>query len=375
MKVLLISHACVTDTNRDRLEALARGSDLDIMLFTVRSWQDRDGGQVLAFEPFSAASYLARTGTALFNWHPVGHFYIHGLRGAISDFNPDIIHIDEDFYALTTFQVTFLTRHHHAKVILLNFQNIPRRLPWPISQMARFSLSRGDGAIAGGFGSAEVLRLAGFTGPVEVIPPGLDENLYHPMDASALRERLGLNTFTFGYVGRLVPEKGLLTLLRAAARLSGPWQLYLVGGGPQESELRAEAARLGIVDRVVFAGQVPHRAIPRHIACADVIVLPSETTKRWKEQFGRTIIEAMACGRAVIGSDSGEIPRVVGEDGLIFPEKDVEALAECLQTIRDNPRLRETLAQRGRTKVLKHYTWSKIARRTKAFYRKVLEQD
>lgn len=375
MRILLISHACVTDTNRDRLEALARDPDLDIMLFTVRSWQDRDGGQVLVFEPSPNASYPARTGVALCNWHPIGHFYVHGLRGAIDDFNPDIIHIDEDFYAITTFQVTFLARHLPAKVILFNFQNIPRKLPWPVSQMARFSLSRGNGAIAGGFGSAEVLRNAGFKGPIEVIPPGLDENLYRPMDASALRESLGLNSFTIGYVGRLVPEKGLLTLLHAAARLSGSWQLYLIGGGPQESRLRAEAGRLGIAERVVFAGQVPHREIPRHIACADVIVLPSETTSRWKEQFGRAIIEAMACERAVIGSDSGEIPLVIGEDALIFPEKDVQALTECLQTVRDKPQLRDELARRGRAKVLEHYTWSRIAQRTKAFYNKVLKQD
>lgn len=375
MRVLLISHACVVDTNRGRVEALARHEDLEVMLLTVRTWRDREGGQVFRFTAPDTDAYIARAGLAAINWHPTMHFYVHGLRGAIHEFRPDILHIDECYHSLPAFQATFLTRRHPAKLVLFNFQNIHRRLPWPLSWAARYSLQRGDAVIAGGFGGAGVLRQAGYAGPIEVIPPGLDESLYRPMDASAMRKARGLDAFTIGYVGRLVPEKGLMTLLRAAGKLSGRWQLYLIGEGSQAADLRSEAFRLGIADRVVFAGQVPHRDIPEHIACADVVAVPSETTPRWMEQFGRTIIEAMACARPVVGSDSGEIARVIGEDGLVFPEHDADALAACLWTLQQDPKLREELAERGRAKVLKEYTWTRIAERTKALYEKVLAQS
>jgi glycosyltransferase involved in cell wall biosynthesis len=374
MRVLLISHACVVDTNRDRLVALAQQESLRLTLLTVRTWRDRDSGRVFRFVPSERAPYGWRTGVAFPNWHPVAHAYLHGLRGAICACDPDVVHLDEDFYALATFQTAWLTRKHRARLVLFNFQNIPRALPWPVSAMTQYSLRRGDAAIAGGFGAADVLRQAGFDGPIEVIPPGLDERRYRPMDASALRAQQGLDAFTIGYVGRLVPEKGLMALLQAATRLQGRWHLYVVGGGPLLEDLRAEALRLGVADRVVFAGQVPHRDIPRHMACADVIAVPSETTSRWKEQFGRTIIEAMACGKPVVGSDSGEIPLVIRDDGLVFPERDVEALAACLQRLMDDPALRRELSERGRTRVLENYTWAKNAERTKAVYEMVLSK-
>ena len=105
----------------------------------------------------------------------------------------------------------------------------------------------------------------------------------------------------------------------------------------------------------------------------DLFVLPSRQVPRstlywwypvaWKEQFGRVLTEAMACERAVIGSDSGEIPAVVGDAGLIFPENDVEELAAQMGNLLHNPGQRQTLALRGRQRVLAHYTWDAVTER------------
>src|SRR5260221_14335510 len=79
----------------------------------------------------------------------------------------------------------------------------------------------------------------------------------------------------------------------------------------------------------------------------DALVLRSLTTPVWKEQFGRVLTEAMACGVPVVGSSSGAIPEVIGEAGLIFPEGDAAALAGCLAKLQQPPALRLALAQRG----------------------------
>jgi glycosyltransferase involved in cell wall biosynthesis len=107
----------------------------------------------------------------------------------------------------------------------------------------------------------------------------------------------------------------------------------------------------------------------------DVLVLPSDTHKGWKEQFGRVLIEAMACQVPVIGSSSGAIPEVIGEAGLIFPERDHHALAAALERLQANPALRADLAQQGRDRVLRHFTNQVIAEKTYAIYRALVGRE
>jgi glycosyltransferase involved in cell wall biosynthesis len=103
-----------------------------------------------------------------------------------------------------------------------------------------------------------------------------------------------------------------------------------------------------------------------------VLVLPSRTTSQWKEQFGRVLIEAMACETPVVGSSSAEIPRVIGGAGLVFPEGDVAALGHQLSVLYENPGTRAELGAKGRDRVLERFTHRQIAEDTAEFYRKVL---
>jgi glycosyltransferase involved in cell wall biosynthesis len=106
------------------------------------------------------------------------------------------------------------------------------------------------------------------------------------------------------------------------------------------------------------------------------LVLPSETTydfqtmtaAGWKEQFGHVLIEAMACRVAVIGSDSGEIPNVIGAAGLVFPEGNIEALANRLQQLISAPDTREQLATAGYQRAMQHYTNQALAKDLLNFY-------
>jgi glycosyltransferase involved in cell wall biosynthesis len=102
------------------------------------------------------------------------------------------------------------------------------------------------------------------------------------------------------------------------------------------------------------------------------LALPSLTRPNWKEQFGRVLIEALACGVPVVGSDSGEIPNVIGEAGLVFAEGDEQALRARLSQLMANPDLRDELARKGRERVLAHYTQAQVAAKTYQVYNELL---
>jgi glycosyltransferase involved in cell wall biosynthesis len=104
----------------------------------------------------------------------------------------------------------------------------------------------------------------------------------------------------------------------------------------------------------------------------DVLVLPSRSRSNWKEQFGRVLVDAMACGVPVVGSTCGEIPNVIGDAGLIFPEGDAALLRDHLRALQNDPSLRRDLAQRGRQRVLDRFTQGQIARQTYEVYQNVM---
>jgi glycosyltransferase involved in cell wall biosynthesis len=123
---------------------------------------------------------------------------------------------------------------------------------------------------------------------------------------------------------------------------------------------------------VHFAGDVPSLDVPRWIAALDCLVLPSRTTQRWKEQFGRVLVEAMATGVPVVGSSSGEIPVVIGDAGRIFSEGDGRALIGELRALAESPELRAELGRRGRERALARYTQEKIVLDTVSFYERIV---
>jgi L-malate glycosyltransferase len=150
----------------------------------------------------------------------------------------------------------------------------------------------------------------------------------------------------------------------------------LLGRGPLQAQLEAWAKERGLLDRLIFVESVPHDKVQHYINLFDTLVLPSETTYKfktlsaagWKEQFGHVLIEAMACQVPVIGSDSGEIPHVIGDAGLVFPEGNAEALRAGLLKLMEQPQLAETLSKRGYQRAIERYTNTALAKQLLEFY-------
>jgi glycosyltransferase involved in cell wall biosynthesis len=362
----MISRACLIGAYQKKLEEIARSPDVELMVVVPPSW--REAKRVIGLERAHTQGYQLVVEPIAFNGSFHLHFYPR-LRRRLQAFSPDILHADEEPYNLATFQALRLASHLGCARLWFSWQNLNRRYPLPFRLMEAYNLRHVDYAIVGSSGSARVWRDKGYSGPLAVIPQfGVAPELYWP----GSRRNDAARGFVIGYVGRLVQEKGIDLLLEALAQLQGSWRLVIAGGGPQRTSLERMAQQLGISEHVVFDGWLPASRVPALYQQLDALVLPSRSRPNWVEQFGRVLIEAMASGVPVIGSDCGEIPSVIGDAGLVFPEGDVAALRAHIERLMRNGELRLHLRERGREHVLEHYTQASVAAETVRVYREML---
>jgi glycosyltransferase involved in cell wall biosynthesis len=368
-RVLMISKACLVGTYQRKLEEIAAFPDIDLTVIVPPAWQE-PGGAMIHLERAHVTGYELMAAPIVFNGSFHLHFYPR-LAQRLARIRPHVIHIDEEPYNLATFHAMWLAQRHGARALFYTWQNLNRHYPFPFNWIERYTLRHADYGIAGSHEAMRVWREKGYAGPMAVVPQfGVDPELFKP----SCRPEVSEKGFAIGCgAARLVEEKGVDLLLRAAAGLPGVWRVYVLGAGPERRALENLAHELGVADRVVFDSPIPSTQMPAYLSELDVVVLPSRTRPHWKEQFGRTLVEAMACGVPVIGSTCGEIPHVVGEAGLIFPEGDVDALHAALLRLQRDDGLRCELSARGRARVLAHYTQKQVATETVAVYRQMMQ--
>ena len=358
MRVVMLSKACTVAAYRRKLEELAR-LGVDLTLVVPPHWGNA------RLEPGHEEGYRLVVMAPALNGHHHWHWY-PGFGRLLREVQPDLVHIDEEPYDFVTFHALRQAQGVGARTLFFTWQNLYRRFPPPFSFFERAVLRDVDAAIAGNADGGAVLRRKRYDGPLFFIPQfGIDPEEYSPAAEGASA------VFHIGFASRLVPEKGALLLLEAVAGLRGAWHLSVRGSGPQRSTLARRIVELGLQDGVHCEEATPSALMPAFYRGLDVLVLPSHSTRRWVEQFGRVLTEAMACGVPVVGSDSGEIPNVIGEAGLIFPEGDVGALRERLQHLMDDRELRKRLGNLGRARTLACYTHERIATETEMAYRAI----
>jgi glycosyltransferase involved in cell wall biosynthesis len=374
MRVLLISHTCQSKREgQPKAEQLGRMPGVELRVLSPDRWK-----MYGRWTPADAP----QPGTSSFRYH-VGRVslpsagpaqcYLHwypGLRELLEEFKPHIIDLWEEPWGLVSAHTCWLRNRivPTAKVISETEQNIEKRLPFPFERFRAYTLRNADFVVGRNTEAIEIVRRKGYRGPAQVVPNGVDAELFRPMDREKCRRELNLGGFVVGYVGRLVEEKGLDDLLDALARLPEQVNLVIAGGGPIEEALKRRAATMAISHRVRFLGSRPLHELPAIMNAFDVLAVPSRTTPRWKEQFGRVIIEAHACAIPVIGSSSGAIPEVVGEAGLIVRERDRDALARAVHKLASAPELVRKMGDLGKRAVAANFTWECVARRMHEIY-------
>ncbi len=372
LNILVISHTYITRIGREKWRELARLYDVNLRiivpsvwkdyLFTIRAEDHRDDELDVTALP------------VIFSGKEAAHFYKSAAL-CMREFQPDILHVEEGTDAFSYFQALVYRRVFapQARTLFFTWMNFEKTLNFPFTFFERFNLIRSDAAICGNADASAILRKKGFEKPIHVMPLlGIDAELFRRRAQPALAAELGLRGTVIGFIGRFVPEKGVMDLLETAAALGRDFSLLLIGGGALEQELRRRAGELGIAERVRFVLSIPHAEVPRYINLMDLLVLPSYTVPHWKEQFGQVLVQAMASEVPVLGSTHAEIPNVIGDAGFTFREKDWDDLGAKLRMLVDDESLRREYGARGRERVLAQFTNTRIAEKTWAVYQELM---
>jgi len=384
LKVAFIGHSYVESSSRQKLDYLSR--KIALRLITPPWYPTPFGVYATEFENYKEVAV---------DCYPVHFLNVKrtSTRWVLASrdlgfklFQPDIIHVENEQHSFILCQALLSRKLYapRAKVIVFVWDNIyPNEQDSKaklLEHLARINRRFVDFFICGNAAGKEILLQKGVTvSKVEVIPQfGVDTDMFHPFTADqrlSVRSGMGISTdeFAVGFVGRFVEEKGLLNLVEAMTKLRAATDrrliLILVGTGPLETSLRETCAAHGI--RLLVLPPCRNDAVAAAMNSLDVLVLPSRSRSFWKEQFGRVLIEAMACGVPVIGSDSGEIPNVIGDAGLVFHEGDDAQLCEKLKMYCDDEGFRSACGQKGLQRVLNSFTNERIAQRTFAVYERV----
>lgn len=362
--ILVIAHSLVVAVNRKLYEMLANDKRYQLHVIMPKA--------VLFFDkpiypdpidPSSKIEYhLLETSRKNVRLH-----YYKGLKSVLNTIQPEVIILDNDPISILALKVGLWAKKHKVKVVSISCENLPINII--------------DGLKRNGFGDIHnvivkrVLALLtskllsvvlcinkdgkkifedlGFKN-VALTPLGFDETVFfpNPQIADVTRNKLGVsNTMVIGYFGRIVYEKGVHLLLKALTNLlEYEWVLLLDRFGTYKTEyqksIEQQIEDLGLRSRVIYF-DATHSEIANYMNAADITVLPSISTIKWKEQYGRVIPESMGCGTLVAVSNSGALPELVGEYGLIFEEGNINSLSNILKMFLESPNSYKELSEKG----------------------------
>lgn len=364
-RVVLISKAMLVSSTQSKAELI--GQKVDLTLITPTNWPyyvEEELATPVHYRHIKLDTYFEGR----------NHFHLYReLAPLIKELRPDLIHIDEEPYSLVTYQVLRIAKKLNIKTICFTWQNIYKKYPFPFYQLERYVYKHIDFVVAGNQEAVEVLRAKGYNKPVKVIPQfGVDtQNFKGAINKPSSESADG--RLHLGYVGRLIEEKGLITVMEALVDLPTV-HFSLVGTGPYEEALKKAVQKYNLQSRVSFLGGKSSIEVAKYISSFDALILPSLTRSNWKEQFGRVLPEAMISRVAVIGSSSGEIPNVIGDAGLVFKEGDSVDCSNSISRLLN----RATLASfqtKGYERAIQLYTQESIVDQTLRIYKELDYSD
>lgn len=371
IRLLTISKPYVAAAYRHKL-ALLQERGFEVGLICPPAW----GSQ--RFEGEETRFWTRQVPIAL---NGKNHFHLYrGLQAAVKDFAPDVLNVEEEHYSAVTWQAFRIARKVGAKPLFYTWQNIHKTYPPPFHLIERFVFAHAAAGVGGNAESLAILRAKGFKKELALIPQmGVELARFAPDDpspAARAKARIALGLapakLWLCFAGRVVEEKGVQDVVNAlAAPALADVRLLILGDGPYAPALMALAESRGVSSRIERRAAVPSTEVPRFLRAVDALVLPSHTRANWKEQFGRVLVEAMAAEAVVVGSDSGEIPHVIGDAGLVHREGDVPHAVETLHRLAAEDGLAETCRTRGRRRVRDLYTNDLIADALAALVRRL----
>jgi glycosyltransferase involved in cell wall biosynthesis len=278
-------------------------------------------------------------------------------------------------YSVTALYAYFMAKLTAKKFTFITYaaQNIDKSYPTPLRMIEKFILKRSDGVWCIGREQEEILKRRGFQNHILKLPLWYDSAVFRPLDRQKAKEELGLredfseNRITIGFAGALVAEKGvfdLLSCLKNHFAPSDPLTILIAGGGSGCNEAKRQSEELKSLGfDIHFLGPVASSKMPQYFSLIDLFVVPSKSTPGWKEQFGRVIVEAMACGSIVVGSDSGAIPEVIDDESKIFGEGNIAEIATVIKRWAEKLRTQDSALKSQMVQKAEPYSDRALARR------------
>ena len=376
LRVLIVSQSASEFGVRKICEALSLHSGVRVRALGPRRGYYPLGGRVVETPRSSHGAYDLVNGRVYRAMADFSNPYLTGLLREVLRFRPDVIQVFNEAYSGVHAQAVLYRNLFRPGALCFSTgaQNvIPRRVKSKREQFKRrFAHRHVDGVACWSTGAKQALIEAGFPSPrLAVTHWGVPLEAFFPARNDARREAMGAaRDFVLGYVGRIELQKGLWTLLLAMRRLPSSVKCLCIGDGRWGGSFDAKLHEFGLADRVIRVPTVPGEAVPSYLNAMDALVLPSESTTSLVEQFGRVLPEAMACEVPVIGSDSGAIPEVIGDAGMVFVERDFVQLADCVQRLAADAELRRKLGRAGRERAAALFSCEAFAQRLLALYRR-----
>jgi glycosyltransferase involved in cell wall biosynthesis len=295
---------------------------------------------------------------------PTNGFQPEALRQALAGVKTDAIWIySEPTDGLTRQILKHFYFRRRITIACFLAENLWQRPPFSERIKAQILCHRINALLACGSASSENAYNVFMSRAIRsytVFMPNFDPRVSESGDFEVGREP---GDFWLGFVGKISPEKGWQVLIDALSYLPENVKLVIAGIGPEMAKLKSRLSSRGLSERVVIAGSLSPpdvRALYRQV---DVVVVPSLTTQRWMEQFGRVIAEAMGAGLPVVGSRSGAIPEVIGEAGLVVDEGNAKGLANALRSLLADDELRKRLGRLARLRFEQQFSVDVYARR------------
>jgi glycosyltransferase involved in cell wall biosynthesis len=367
VRAVIVSHTYTNPAVRGKLRALV-GQGVALAVAVPARWAPSGGAEPL-HTPFADDNGVRIVPIPTAGREPGGAPATWGssaLHRLLTDFRPDIVQVEEEPSTRVAAAVTRLARQLGVPAVAFTTESLDRDYRLFARMRRRRTLARASGIVGANLVATRLVRAE---------HPGLAWTSIPQLGLPVVRA-LTLEQhppLAIGFVGRLVPEKGLDVLLRACVKLYGTWTLTVAGTGPAQEELEALAERLGIASRVTWLGAIPRSDLATLWPRIDCLVAPSRTTPRWVETYPIQVLEAMGYGVVAVASDSGALPELVGSAGLIFREDHADGLTEALTRLIADAVLRQRLAADGRRRVIAEYVDDAIARKTLTFWRAVRE--
>jgi glycosyltransferase involved in cell wall biosynthesis len=368
-RVLVLSHTYLQPAYRGKLRALAaRG--LEVTVAIPQRWRDPWFGRPIdvAWERQGGLEIFPLPARGMGSKGDVRNakYARRALKALLRDRRPDLVQIEEEPSTPAAKQVLGAARRLGLPVVLFTHQNVEQHQGFWARWNERRMLRKLTGLVAGSDLAGTLVRTHAPNLPIAVIPqlgalaPHEPHHTHH--------EGLAL-----GVIGRLVAHKGVDNLLQALALQRGlKWRLTIVGDGPDRERLEALSSDLRLAARVRWTGGLPAEQVAKLWPELDVLVMPSRASNEWRESNGQVLMEAMANEVAVLGTDSGVIPELIGDAGLVVPADDTQALAKALERVSD-PATRHALAHAARARALRLYSDDAIAERTLTFWQQLVK--